>query len=148
MCNLCRERLTSWKKLLQRLQGLDMGNMLEENKCNNLPFLSWIDAGDDFKMWVQSCTMNATHLSLTYRIMCSHNIHCTKYHLFPVDQATLYIMLQNEANSCEEFLQFVYHGALCLARHLLMWSLKFKKFGYKWLRYHWFISLSLTVEEN
>jgi hypothetical protein len=28
-----------------------------------------------------------------------------------VDQATLYIMLENEANSCEEFLHFIYHGA-------------------------------------
>jgi len=26
-------------------------------------FLSWIDAGDDFKMCVQSCNINATHLS-------------------------------------------------------------------------------------
>jgi hypothetical protein len=29
-------------------------------------------------------------------------------------------MLENEANSYEEFLQFVYHGAIFLARHLLM----------------------------
>jgi hypothetical protein len=26
------------KKLLQRLQGLHMGNVLEGNKCNNLSF--------------------------------------------------------------------------------------------------------------
>jgi len=38
------------KKLLQGLQGLHMGNVLEENKCNNLSFSSWIDVGDDFKM--------------------------------------------------------------------------------------------------
>lgn len=37
------------KKNFKRLQGLHMGNVPEENKCNNLSFLSWIDAGDDFK---------------------------------------------------------------------------------------------------
>lgn len=57
------KRLTSWGGVLQRLQGLYMSNVLEENKCNNLAFLSWIDAGDDFKTRVQSCTINATHLS-------------------------------------------------------------------------------------
>lgn len=100
---------------------------LRKTNAITFHFLSLIVAGDDFKMCVQSCNINATHLSWAYRIICSRNINFTKQHLFSVVQATLYIMLKNEENSCEEFLQFVYHRAIRLARHLLMWSFKFKK---------------------
>jgi hypothetical protein len=88
-----------------------MAMCLKKTNAITFHYLSWFNAGDDFKMRVQSCTINAIHLSWTFRITCSCNINCTSLHLFAAGRPLFISCLKMRQIDVTSFYS-LYHRAI------------------------------------